>query len=302
MKHTTAAFVMLLLTLIWGSTFPLIHISLQSLPPLYFLGLRFALGGALLLSLAFLTLQWRLRSVRSGIVCGILIFLGFALQTWGLARTTAARAAFITGLCVVLVPVFEHVFFKVQLGFRIWVGVFVSLAGLAALAFSAPQGASMTSDFFTTHVILGDFAVFLCAIAFAWHILAMAHYGKSENALALAAWQVVFVVPLAFLCSLFWEVKPWQMPNEKVWASLLFLAWIATALVTVTQIRTQRYLSATQAALIISLEPVFAAGFAWWWQGEKMGALAQMGSAAMLVGCVLASLPAQGQRLQEQVP
>lgn len=287
MKSWVAACGLLVLTLIWGATFPIVDEAMKVLPPLFFLTVRFVLAAAVILAIAMALGKARLNSVRAGLVCGAFLFLGFALQTVGIVYTTSARAAFVTGLCVVLVPAFEMLVFKVRLGRRVLAGVGLSFAGLFLLSL----GGLLSGAPSDTRALLGDALVFLCAIAFAWHILSLARYGRTENAFALAGWQTLFVVPLAGVPSAVFERARWDWPTPMVWAGIVFLAVVATALVTVSQIHLQRFTTATQAALIFAMEPVFAAAFAWWFQGEVLPAPAIAGAGAMLVGCVLASLP-----------
>ena len=208
----------------------------------------------------------------------------------GLAHTTASRAAFITGLSTVLVPLFEFLFFRARFGLAVVLGVLLSFGGLGLLALS--QNAAFTPP---GNVLLGDLLVLGCAVSFAFHILSLTHYGKTEESLGLAAWQTLVVAVLAFPAHA--SLEPWSLPSPQLWGVIVFLALVATSLVTVLQIVFQRFTSATQAALIFAMEPVFASGFSFFMQGETLAPIGFAGCVAMLVGAVVASLPRKRNRL-----
>jgi drug/metabolite transporter (DMT)-like permease len=187
---------------------------------------------------------------------------------------------------VVLVPAFEYMFFRARFGSRVLGGILLSFVGLALLAMGEPPVAAAGRD-----VLKGDLLVLGCAVCFAFHILALARYGQSEDAIALAAWQTLVVVVVALPAHMAFE--SWSWPSHQVWGVIAFLALVATAAVTVMQISFQRHVTATQAALIFALEPVFASIFAWLMQGEILPLAGLSGSVAMLAGALAASWPSR---------
>jgi len=301
MKITSgvASLGLLLLTLGWGVSFPLVNVAMRSTPPLEFVAIRFLLAAVVLFGIAVTIpgASWRLQKKGPAVLCGVLLFLGFALQTFSLIHTTATRSAFFTALSTVLVPCFEWLLFRRRFRPAILVGVLLSFAGLVLLsvgsgAFVEASATSGVAAIGPPNQWVGDLLAFGCAIVFAFVIIALARLGGEEGSLAFAAWQILLVGVLAALSSTVVESARWVWPTPAVWTTILFLALVATALASVAQIAFQRRTSATEAGLIFAMEPVFAAWFAWLIQDEWLTPAGFAGSAAMLAGCVLASLPA----------
>jgi drug/metabolite transporter (DMT)-like permease len=272
---------LVLLTAIWGSTFPIIQVSLDSISAPSLLFFRFLIAAIVMLFIAFSTNNFRLKTKTSGFVCGMLLFVGFLFQTYGLKYTTPTRAAFITGLCTVLVPVFDFFIFKRNTNQKIWIGIVITFFGLSLLTLSHTAAGTTASS-----VFLGDFLTFICSILFALHILFMGHYSKIENLVALATWQIVYVVPLAFLFYFFESNNPIEAISKQSWIALVYLALIATAFATLAQLWAQKKVSASFAALIIALEPAFAAFFSNVFLGEKLSFFGGLGCVVMLLGCM----------------
>ncbi len=290
MKRWQADVALLLLTVVWGTTFTIVNQAVQAYPPLAFIALRFAVG-----SLAFLPfLLKRRRELRAnlvpGVSLGILLFLGFATQTLGLARTTPARAGFITGLSVVLVPLFSRALGQ-RLRRRTLAGVVLAVAGLAVVSWGCRWGwlACEAAEMHLPERALGDAFVLLCAVAFALHIVAVGHWTRTRSALALNGIQLAVVCVAAALSSLFAESRP--AVALSVWTAALFLGVVATALALAAWLSWQRHTTATHAALIFTLEPVFAAFFSWLWIGERVTPAVWLGGTLMLLGVIVAELP-----------
>lgn len=252
--------------------------ALATSDPHTFLSLRFGLAAAALL-LLFGRRVARLRAgehLRAGLV-GVFLFLGFALQTAGLEHTTASRAGFITGLSVVLVPLF------LALAHRrlppAWTGAGVTLAtlGLGLLSLEGGSGSPW-----------GDLLVLGGAVAFALHILAVGRYARRMDPLALAAVQVAVVALLSLTLLSLGAGR--QAPGAEVWAAAGFTGLVATALVLVIQNVAQARTSATHTAIIFTLEPVFAALFARWLAAEPLTARTLVGGGLIVLGMLAAEL------------
>jgi drug/metabolite transporter (DMT)-like permease len=289
---------LVLLTVVWGTTFTIVHESVQAFPVFVFLFLRFGLASA-----AFLPVAWRqraglARSLRPGIALGILAFGGFATQTLGLQRTTPARAGFITGLSVVLVPVLGRLFGQ-RPPRRAAAGVVLALAGLAIVSFGCQVPAlgcgGALSGQPQAH-LAGDLLVLACAVIYAFHILGVSHWTASRSPVCLNAIQMAVVAALSGGLALVAEQSA-PTPSLGVFAAAAFLGVVATAVVLALWLILQPHTTATHAALIFSLEPVFAAFFSWLWTGEPITAAIWAGGGLMLMGVVLAEVPL-GQRLE----
>lgn len=295
MTQRRADLVLLLIAIIWGTTFTVVHQAVASFPPLALIALRF--GSASLMLLPLVARQgFRWRECAVGLLLGILLFLGFAAQTLGLQFTTPARAGFITGLNVALVPLFG-LFVGQRASVRALVGVAVALAGLAMLTWGCRIAwlSCTVEGVGTTQQQIGDLLVLLCAVAFAWHIVAVSRWATTLPVATVNTWQLMAVAVLAGGAALGVE-RPIPMPAVSVIGAVLFLGIVATALVFALQLRVQRYTTATHTALTFALEPVFAALFAWLWIGEVLTLAMLLGGVIMLSGVLLAELPALRRR------
>lgn len=274
--------VLVLITLIWGITFPLTKQGVAAMPPLLFLALRFLFAFAVLTVVGFFRLR-RLTQTewRAGLVTGLVFAAGFITQTLGLRLTTAAKAAFITGISVVLVPLFSALLLRLRPEPAEIAGSLLSFAGLAVLSASHSVSLGLPS--------LGDFLVLLCAGFFALHIILMGHWAAQVDPWRYATVQVGVAGLLCAGLGLALEPLPAAVPAS-VWASLGFLAVFATVGANVMQAWAQRHTDPTRTAIIFNLEPVFAAVFAYLLLGEVQTPRTWLGGALIIGGILLAEL------------
>jgi drug/metabolite transporter (DMT)-like permease len=267
-------------TLVWGSTFVVVKDALTDVGPFEFVAMRFGI--------AFLTLllvgRGRLRGLgrlglRAGLVIGIFLLLGYALQTTGLQFTTASKAGFITGLSILIVPVLAFAILRHQIGPGIIAGVALACAGMYLLSFTG--GASFT---------LGDVLVLGCAVAFAAHIVSISAFAPRYDPIALSIVQTGFVAIIAAAISAVAERQPLPPAASVAWAPALYTGIVGTAAVLGVQTTIQRFTTPSHAAIIFSLEPVFAALFAWMLVGETLGTNGLIGGGLILTGMVVAEL------------
>jgi drug/metabolite transporter (DMT)-like permease len=266
-------------TVVWGSTFVVIKGALAGTGPFEFVALRFAVA-FLALAILFHKRIARLTAedCRAGAIIGLFLFAGYAFQTAGLQYTTASTSAFITGLCVVFVPIIDFL----VLGRRVGKGVVfaVVLAPIGLWLITQGQQAVFGS---------GDLLTLACALAFAAHIVSISVYATRFDPIALAIVQIGVVAALAMIVALAVE-RPLQAPESEVLVAVLYTGLLGSALVLGVQTKIQRYTTATHAALIFSLEPVFAAAFAYAFAGETLGVTGLLGAAVMLGAMVVAEL------------
>ncbi|MGE5371491.1 MAG: DMT family transporter [Solirubrobacterales bacterium] len=269
---------LLLVSFIWGSTFVLVKEALNSMAPYTFLGIRFLLAGLFLV-----LLTWRhflgvpFRSIVRGAIIGLALLAGYIFQTVGLLYTSASHAGFITGLSVVMVPLFSAVYTKRLPGPWSAVGVLAATAGLFLL--------SVTSTF---EISLGDGLVFGCAIAFALHILLVARYSPKTNPVVLTVVQILFVGLICMIIGLSFEPRP--VIDAPVIQALAITSIPATALAFLIQNAVQRYTTATRTAMILITEPVFAAAFAYMWVGETQTLRALIGCCLIVFGMIFSEI------------
>ena len=263
---------------IWGTTFSLVKSALREVGPFTFLAIRFWIAFVVLGILLGRRLWRGDRSLwRDGGTLGVVLFAAYAFQTMGLRTTTASKAGFLTGLSVVLVPLLSALLLRQFPTLIAWLAAFLATLGLALL--SLPVGQSLAP---------GDGLVLGCALMFAIHILLVDRYAPRHDPLALSAVQIGPVALLSGLVSLLVEPLPARL-SPVVWGALLFTALLATALALVLQVAAQRRTPAHRAALLLTLEPVFAV-FTAYFVGERLTARGLVGCGLILVAMVVAEV------------
>lgn len=278
MKGIQAEIYLLGIVIIWGSTFAIIKDILDQIMPFTFLAYRFFLATFIL----FVMFWRKIKNIdkmilKKGSLIGIFLFLGYTFQTVGLKYTTATKAGFITGLSVVLVPVISHFFIKEKINRNSVIGVILAFIGLWFLNYS--------SSFIFN---LGDFLVLLCAISFAMHIISVGLYTKKMDYVPLVIVQLAIVFVLSLLMALVFERPEIHLSySPNVWWSIVLTGVFATALAFYMQNRFQRYSTATKTAIIFSGEPIFAAMFAYFLLGEKVGVIAWAGGLLIIFGMTI---------------
>lgn len=282
---------------IWGFAFVAQRVGMRHLEPMTFNGIRFALGAAALTPF----LIWRNRQrpagtmpplrkiVRGGIFTGMLIFGGATLQQFGVVYTTAGKAGFITGLYVLFVPLFG-LFLGQRTNWQVWGGAFLAAAGLFLL--------SATS---WTSIGLGDGLVLLSAIFWAGHVLTVGHMVKTLPAVPLAVAQFVVCSLLSFTGALFFETIHWENVTQAA-IPLLYAGLMSVGVAYTLQVLGQRKAKPTHAAIILSLESVFATLGGWLLLGELLSARAMVGCALMLMGILLAQFEFGEKREPGKIP
>ena len=268
---------LVLVTAVWGVTFVQVKDAVALYPLFAFLALRFAIA-----SLALLPPAWpRLRSLGArGTVqaagLGLLLAAGYALQTAGLQRTTVSGTGFITGMYVVLTPLIALVLFRARIPWSAWCGVAVATVGLAML--SGIHAGSL----------LGDMLVLAGSAVYSLQIVLLERYAPLYEPLALTFVEMVAaLVGFAIVAAAAGQFD--RAPTGwTVWGALVVTGVFASALAYLVQSWAQRRTSATQTALIFTLEPVFTGIFGFSLAGDRLGAVGWGGCAVILAGIALA--------------
>ncbi|MER3449532.1 MAG: hypothetical protein C4315_07120 [Chloroflexota bacterium] len=285
-----ADLVLLLVCVIWGTTFVVVKVGVANTPPFNFVALRFAAASAVFLLLGLPGLggmSWR--EVLRGVFMGLLLLGGYTTQTVGLSLTTASKAGFITGLSVVLVPLLARFGLGHRVGWGVGTGIGLATAGLALLSLTAELRPEP-----------GDLWVLACAFAFAGHILAVAELSRGCDTFRLALVQTA-VVALGGVLLAFCFEGGLRIPAGSGLPAAIYTGVLGTGLVLGLQIPAQRYTSPSHAALIFSAEPAFAALFAAGLLGERLGPKELAGAGLILAGMLLAELrrPQEKRRLKD---
>ncbi|MDW7614643.1 DMT family transporter [Peribacillus simplex] len=290
--NKTADFSLLFVVFIWGVTFVMVQNALSFLEPFTFNAVRFFMAFVFLLIPYISTLHkkgknWNKGLFKAGFHIGVWLFLGYGLQTIGLNYTTPAKTGFITGLSVVMVPVFSLLLLKHRLSRNTIIGVTAATVGLYLMTFAD-----------RSNLNIGDLLVFLCAISFAMQIITTARYAKTLPALPLTLIQISTVSLLSYVSAFIFKenhsiiFSSEVMLQKDVWTALLVMAALATAFAFFAQTFFQAYTTPTRVALIFSMEPVFAALSSYILIGEKLTSASIIGCAFIFLGMILADLPA----------
>ncbi|MBN1458182.1 MAG: DMT family transporter [Armatimonadetes bacterium] len=274
---------------VWGLTFTAVQRALDDAGPFSFLTVRFFLA-AVALGIVFPRRVFRcsLRLLLVGVLLGVWLTVGYSFQTVGLLYTTASRSAFITGLCVVLVPVLSMAVSRVRPGAGSVLAVALGAGGLFLLTSPGAGG-----------INLGDLLTLGCAVGFALHIVTAERTAPAHDAVPLAFWQILTTAILSAVLLGMSEVPrlpltPWTL------SALLITGVLATAVAFAVQMWAQRRTSANHVAIIFTAEPVFAAVFAWAIQGEVLGLSGLLGGGLIIAGILAAQLTTRPRPVGEE--
>jgi drug/metabolite transporter (DMT)-like permease len=275
-------------TVVWGVTFVQVKDAVDIYPLFAFLAVRYAIATGVL----GIAGAPRLRSLgrsgfAAGAILGALLGIGIGLQTAGLQRTTVSSTGFITGLYVVLTPLFGLLLFRTRVGLEVWAGVVLSLVGLGMLS-----GVHVGST-------VGDALVLASTSAQALQIVMVERYANRYDAIALT------LVEMATCCLGFLVIAvalgDLSLPRGwTVWGALLVTGIFASALAYLIQVWAQQRMSAARIALVFALETVWAGFFGYVLDGDRLGVLGWGGCAAILGAIVLAE-PAAAKALRRLV-
>ena len=260
---------------IWGLTFVMVQDAVAILPVMSFLAFRFltASGVVAIVFRRELT-RLSLNGWRAGALMDFFLMVGYVFQTLGLQRTSASNAGFITGLFVVLTPLFGALFLGMTAGAIAWAAAAVSAVGLFVLSGTGGD----------LHLV-GDGLVLVTACSFSFHILATDRAVRDHDVGALLAVQLAVcgIVPLLIAVG----AGDLQFPRgSTVWSALLVTSLIASALGFFVQTYAQRHAPPARTALILASEPAFAGLFAYLLKGETLEALDWLGAALIVTAIV----------------
>lgn len=282
---------LLITAAIWGFAFVAQRVGMEHLGPFTFNGIRFLLGAAALIPLIYLIrpkLPARLIPVENprrmmligGISTGVVLFVGASLQQMGMVYTNAGNAGFITGLYIVIVP-----FLGIFLGHRTlantWAGAITALAGLYLL--------SVKDDFSLDY---GDLLILISAFFWAGHVLLVGWLSPRLNAIDLSIWQFFICGTLSLVTAVVVETISWQAIVDTA-IPLLYAGVMSTSIAFTLQVIAQRHAPPAHAAIILSLEGVFALIGGWLLLGEQMSGKGLWGCGLMLAGMLISQLPWQ---------
>ncbi|SPT52980.1 Predicted permease, DMT superfamily [Actinomyces bovis] len=271
------AVVLIVVAAAWGASFPLTKDLLVRMPVLDFLGLRFAIAGAVgavVLAPQLWRADWG--TWWRGVALGAVYALSQILQTYGLDRASASVSGFLTALYVVGTPVVAWLLWRVRLARSTLLAVLLAFAGAAVLGLAG------------LHVGAGELLLVSGAVGYSFHVVLLGRWSVGRNALALGAIQMIALAvihaPLALEGGL---VLP---QGARQWGVMVFLAVIGGLVALLGQTWAQARMDAARAAVIMAMEPVFSAVFAVLLVGELVTLRLLVGGSLIFAGSVVAEL------------
>ncbi|MCI0707200.1 MAG: DMT family transporter [Ignavibacteriae bacterium] len=266
------------ITLIWGSTFVVTKGALESISPFLYVALRFSLAAIIFILFQPHVLKLNREVLLKGGFLGFLLFVGFSVQTMGLQYTTASKSAFITGMLVVLTPICQVVIEKRMPKIGNVIGVALVTIGLYFL--TSPEGSGMNT---------GDWLTLGCALSWALYIVYLDIYGSKYDAAQLTFAQFLVSIVGGAIGAIFLEESRF-VPAFELYGALAYLAVFATVIALFVQTKYQKETTPTRAAVIFSVEPVFAAIIAYIVLDEMIGSLGMVGGGLIVVGLLVSEL------------
>jgi drug/metabolite transporter (DMT)-like permease len=283
-----ATLALLAMTACWGSTFFLIKDLLDRVPVLDFLAVRFAIATVALWLLAPRALaKVGPSSRRSALILGGLYGIAQILQTAGLAHTPASVSGFITGMYVVCTPVFAALLLKHRIGASTWGAVALAMLGLGVLTLSGFS------------IGYGEAITFVAALLYALHIVGLGAWSTAREAMGMTIIQLAVITVICFVASVPGGIALPQTAGD--WLAVVYMAGFAGALALAGQTWAQAHLAPTRTAIIMSMEPVFAAFFAILLGGESFTLRMLVGGAMVLTAMLVVELVPR-RKIEAEVP
>ena len=281
-QKLTADFLLLITTFFWGVTFVVVKDAIASVNIFVFLSQRFLLATIIMTAICLLLRRpFQIDLLGRGAIMGFFLFGGYAFQTAALQYTTASNTAFLTGLNVVLIPLLGTIFYGYHVNRYMILGVILASLGLYLL--STNGGALQPNK--------GDLLAGICAISVALHVIYTGKYAAGSDVYWLTAIQLGMVALLSVLFSLLSGDRILAWHPQIAWA-LAITVLFATVFAFLVQTSMQRLTSPTHTALIFCMEPVFAAIYAYFSIGERLGMAGVIGALLILAGMILSEMKA----------
>lgn len=278
-KQLKADLMLLGITIIWGASYMLTKVGLGDLEPLNLTALRFIIGFFVSASVFHKQLlKSDLKTVKYALILGILLFGMFIAMAFGLGYTTASNAGFLISLSVILIPIISFVFLKRKIEKKVIIGVILAFIGIALLSLDAKF-----------KINFGDLLCIGCALLCSIHVIVVEIYTKEVDPIALGVLQLGFAGIFSLASSL--ALESFKLPVSGIsWTSVLLLSILCTAVGYIVQTMAQQHTTATHTGLILSLEPVFSAVFAFVFLKEILPPKGYLGAFILLSGVIIAEI------------
>ena len=296
MKKWLAIGGLILVTVIWGGGFVASDMALGSMKPFQIMMVRFLLASVLMGMISMGQhkkegkLEDRAGAIKAGILMGIALFAGFALQIIGLQYTTPSKNAFLTALNVVIVPFIAFIILKKTVGMKGIIGAIMSVIGVALLSLNGNLTLS-----------LGDGLTLLCAVGFAFQIFFTGEFVKKYPASVLNMVQMITAFVLSAVSLVIFGETDFQVTTQG-WLSVLYLGVISTTVCYLLQTACQKYVDETKAAIVLSMESVFGTIFSIIILHEVITLRMVIGCAIILAAVIISNLSeTEGEAKDEEI-
>lgn len=274
-KHLLAVLGLIITTIFWGASFILVKMSVETLDVYYFLFLRFTLSFCILAVLfRKRLLSADKRTVGAAFVLSLFMATTYFTQTEGIKITTASNSAMITGLYLVLIPIFSRLG-GVQTRILSVVGAVVALIGLYLLTQYSFAGFNA-----------GDAITLVCAVSCAWHIILTGKFTHGHSAIALVVYQFLFLSIFSGVASFFRSSCTTQVPDIAI-LTIILTAIFCTVFAFVVQTAAQRVIDPSRTGIILAMESVFGAIFAYIIGNETLTTPSLVGAGLMVAGMMI---------------
>ena len=296
--------ILLLVAMIWGTSFIGQKVGMDDIGPFFFVAWRMLFAGIALIPVYLITERTGEKALakkgtprtakekqamtRTGIIggffCGIMMYCGNEMQQIGLVTTTAGKAAFITALYVILVPILG-IFLKHKTGLKVWIGAVLAVIGLYLLCLTGGD----------LHLASGDLIILIGAFFWAFHVMIMDHFAPKANVALIVCIQSFTASAIGFVLAFIKEPFAWADVAGAL-PSLLYVAIFCTAIAYSLQGLAQRDADPTVAAIVMSLESVFAVISGFLLLHETLSTRELIGCAVMLAAIIIPQLPGKNDK------
>jgi len=287
--QTKADLALILVTMFWGASCLLTKIGLSGLEPLTLMALRFFI--AFVLSGAVF---WKriassdLTTVKYAAILSGILFIVYAFMTYGVKYTTASNAGFLTCLASIFIPIFAFVFLKQKQEKKVLFSIGLAFAGVMLLSFNVALKFN-----------IGDILCILCSAAFAVHILVMGTYTKRVDSVVLGVLQLGFAGIFSLAAAFLFETPGFPKTTQS-WVVVLILSIFCTAVGFIVQSVAQKYTTPSHTGLIFTMEPAFAAFFAFVFLGEVLAGRGYVGEVLMIMSILIVEVEFPRQKKLQQ--
>lgn len=270
-------FLLVLTSIIWGSTFFIIKDTVTTVNEYYIVFIRTFIAAISMLVFIFFKDKKSLlnhKTLFRGMILGALLATTYISQTIGLKYTSSGHSAFITSAGVIIVPILLFLFFKRILKTQEIIILFIVTMGLYFLTYDS-----------ATILNIGDLITLITAFSLAWHLILSGKYVKNSEVLALIGYQLLFAAIFSFILYVSTQTVSFALSTNESLA-LVYLGFIGTLFCYFVSVWAQKQVDTVTVALIFTLEPVFAALFAWFFASETLNFKEITGGILILAGIV----------------